>query len=237
MSDLFDAYRFHRQCGSRAIDAVRYAREDVARGTKRYPHAHTSSVMGAANESGHAWCEDVHEIGLRFVGYADEIVNLRHTGWFADNFQDETFRGAVWQWPARNGEPRYVAGYGDPNNEGAARLDMTSITDDKTEAAYRADRVAERDAESEREYQEAADAGQYYLELAEEAAEARKAALAILAEAKRARALGTFPALREAVCRKLRDYLDDRTEAYDKRDQLLADWGRTPGFVDTIGEG
>lgn len=97
------------------------------------------------------WVEDVQAAGLRFVGYSDEIINLRHTGWFADSFCEKTCRGAVWQLPARNGQCLFVYGYEDEDNPGSALIDF-DVTNDKDDAARWADSMAERDAEESREF-------------------------------------------------------------------------------------
>lgn len=104
--------------------------------------------------------------GLRDCGAVDELFPrlFDHKGWYADYFQDETWRGRVWQLPARNGECLYLAGYARPNaddavvglhvfrenNPGGRWGAYTNARD----AAIRADEMAERDAEESREYSE-----------------------------------------------------------------------------------
>lgn len=96
--------------------------------------------------------------GLRDTGHADEIIRLDHRGWFADTFQDQTYRGHVWQLPARNGEPVYICGYAEPDagvvvlSATDGQLDMTS---EKEDAARWADRLAEVNARRDCEYSEA----------------------------------------------------------------------------------
>ena len=133
------------------------------------------------------WIENTSEVGLRFIGYADEIAGLRHRGWYIDPFSyddEDTLRGAVWQLPARHGRAQYVAGYVDPMNEGAARIDFDVIEGERggcdydhedaaREAARCADSLAERTAEDEREYRLADAAKQRADELREEANEMR----------------------------------------------------------------
>lgn len=78
----------------------------------------------------YAWIEDAKTAGLRFVGYCDEIErSIRHKGWYTDEFQDSALRGAVWQLPARRGVARYIAGYCDPNIDGAAFVDLDIISE------------------------------------------------------------------------------------------------------------
>lgn len=106
--------------------------------------------------NGKRWCEDIHNCGLRVKGAAHDIINLRHTGWYSDDMQDETMHGVVLQMPAsKEGFCRYLAGRSDPDNDGAALIDFSTWYDDLDDAARAADDMAEHDAEQEREYQEA----------------------------------------------------------------------------------
>jgi hypothetical protein len=113
------------------------------------------------------WVENVSD-GLRFVGESDKIIRLNHTGWYSDNFQDETIHGEVYQLPAREGKPQYVPAVNDPNNDNCACVDFSSVTDDKEDAARWADSMAEHWAEREREYQAKEDHKQRLQDIAEE---------------------------------------------------------------------
>lgn len=228
---LTDSYRWWRQSRYPATKAITLAREDVARGKRRYPHSlGHGPIFGAQNEDGEAWCEDTRAGGLRFVDYADQILGLRHTGWYTDDDCHETYRGAVWQWPARNGRGRYVAGYEDPNIKGAARLDIRHVGDDKADAARMADGTARIGAEREREYREQSDAGFHYVSLGEEAKDIRGRMAArigaVKAEARR------NPTLREMLCEDVRRARDRLAEIADKRRDLLDDYGRSDVFRD-----
>jgi len=113
------------------------------------------------------WIEDTKRAGLRWVGFADEICRgIDHNGWYTDEDCGEVIRGGVWQLPARHGRAQYVAGYVDPNNEGAAAIDFEIIEgerggsepyqyreDAQAEAARAADSFAESAADAERRYQ------------------------------------------------------------------------------------
>jgi len=106
--------------------------------------------------------------GLRKVGKASDIVRLNHTGWYTDNYQSETVHGEVWQLPAdREGNCRFVPGVNDPCND-ASVLDFRSITDDKEQCAWEADRMAEMYAERAREYQAKDEAERRLEEIGEE---------------------------------------------------------------------
>lgn len=95
--------------------------------------------------------------GFRDVGASHDIVRLRHTGWFKDADASETIAGHVWQLPARDGGPVYLAGYVEPDS-GYCTLDAWNggicVYGDKDDAARAADSLAERDAETEREHNE-----------------------------------------------------------------------------------
>ena len=167
----------------------------------RLRHAYVYNPESTSNKHCR-WIESTRLAGLRFVGFSDEILpRMGHRGWYADSFQDETYRGAVYQLPARHGQSVYVHGYNDPNNKGAAFLCFES-TDDKEDAARWADGMAERMAEDSREY-EAKDSAQVQIgELRDEIAQHRADARAIVREMKANRV-----AYGPAVCRALRDHI------------------------------
>ncbi len=113
------------------------------------------------------WVENVGK-GLRFVDRADKIVRIDHTGWYVDNWQDETVHGEVWQLPARNGEPQYVPSVNDPWNNDSSSIDFYSVTSNKEDCARTADQMAKNWAEREREYQAKQDAENRLEEIAAE---------------------------------------------------------------------
>lgn len=123
------------------------------------------------------WIEKPADVGLTLVGFADEIsASIRHQGWFTNEAYDGTLRGVVYALPNRRG---YVAGYADPVNTGAARLEL-SIIDGDTQAARTADRIAEIEAEEERNYQEGWQALVAASDKANEARDEVKGQLAVL---------------------------------------------------------
>lgn len=95
------------------------------------------------------WVENLSD-GLR-VRPAHEILNLRHTGWFADLFQEATIHGAV----VYLSHGRCVAAYSDAWNPDCYVVDFGSIGDDDRDVAYWADSMAQHAAEAERGFQEA----------------------------------------------------------------------------------
>lgn len=119
--------------------------------TKPYkPHIYYNPCSNSIRGENHVrWIEHAGR-GLRWVGFADQIINIRHTGWFADDNQDEIFRGVVYQLPTRHGEQRFAYGYADPNNKNCALLSFDPC-DCKEDAARWADQFAEHCAEDSRE--------------------------------------------------------------------------------------
>lgn len=143
-------------------------------------------------------------------------------GWYTDNagdvFKDGTGLcwGVVYQLPARDGKARFVAGYifggcsddlpaidfGTIYESESGRGDYYNSVqdhDDARDAARAADSMAQRAAEAEREYQAAWQAGSQFAERAETIAAERKAALALLAERRRAATAGKGEAF-QAIC-------------------------------------
>lgn len=132
--------------------------------------------------------EDTDAAGLRFVGFADELANLRHIGWCTspDGWCEDVMRGAVWLLPARHGCSQYVYGYVDPWNDDAALIEFEPIEGERggtgysaatdqaaTDAARCADSMAEHAAEKVRDYEAAESARVRAEELREEAKDMR----------------------------------------------------------------
>ena len=107
--------------------------------------------------------------GLRFIGKVYEIrcdgkgnlpyidhSPVNHTGWFMDDYQEETAWGEVYQLPGRDGKPVFIPGLctsnDDRNGNDGAVLDFHNTTDDLHSAIRWADAMAHQYAESEREY-------------------------------------------------------------------------------------
>jgi hypothetical protein len=257
---------------SRAKESLERARAMLARGEKEYcgswPWARgapnvTRQTKERASDN-YAWIENTDSAGLRFVGYADEIVRGRaidHKGWFTNEFAYETYRGAVWQLPGRKGVARFIAGYQDPNNADAAFVDLDIIFNEseymlrrldhggpvyatqenaneqaKKDAAFRADSIAQRNAEREWEYNEGWQAGARWADLAEQISTTRQETLDLLSEmkverkAREATAPEICATLRNAVARALRDIEKMREE----RAELFDNYGHSDGFADHL---
>lgn len=154
----------------------------------------TSGAGGGATRAAYGaramrWVELPATCGLRFVGYASDIVTRLPTGYYLDAFCElETVRGVVYQLPARNGVARFVAGIDDPYNTaaddgGAAYISLeiyesepcrdawetdAADLDACRDAASAADGIAERYAEDAREYDTAWQAGNQARDKSEE---------------------------------------------------------------------
>lgn len=95
------------------------------------------------------WCEDLDGY-FRNVKDADDIIRLRHTGWYVDHFQDETTHGIVLQLPARNRNTLFMSACSDPWNKNAGIVEQR-LYDDREDCARSADGLAEYYAEFCRE--------------------------------------------------------------------------------------
>lgn len=125
---------------------------------------------------------------------------LNHDGWFTDDMQDNTFRPRVWLLA----HGRFLAGY-DASEWDTVQLDR-AVYDDEREAWRAADRMAERDAETERDYSErwqAARNVQYaFYEKREAMRAARGEARGLIAVL---RDLPQTAASRATICRMIRE--------------------------------
>lgn len=172
----------------------------------------------------------IHDLGRYHAGKPD------HGGWYTCPY-GESFRdgsglcwGVVAQLTGRNGQARFVAGWQFGGHDAGPTLDLGRIFeaqgDDsesaEAEAARHADSLAERAAESERNYQAAWQAGQRWADLGREIEESRAEVLAVLAERRKARALSgaDLPALCGAIRARVSDMLAEIAEARAKRAEL-----------------
>lgn len=259
MPTLKANYAYWRAKGKPALAAIVSARADLLANVTRYPSSavkcgySSGAAFAAFGERHMRWIESPSAAGLRFVGYCDKIADraIRHTGWFlGDDMQDETARGVVFRMAGRNGRARYIAGYQDPCNGSADRdgpvclsfdvhigdADITSSWDEDSaarDAAYAADGIAERMAESERDYRRAQHAGMKHAELGEDVARMRRSALALIREIKSHKSVVCdAPAIVAALRDRLESIVDAIREAREERRDLLADFGREPAFHD-----
>lgn len=179
----------------------------------------TKTISYGPAGNGPRWIENA-SLGLRVCPEnATETTggSRRITGYYCDPFQDSVTYGAVLQLPARQGKPQYVPAYSDPWNEDCYSADFDSVTNDKSDAARWADRMAEQFAEQEREYQ--------VQQLAEQDIEDARATVAAMRARIRAltstlRQAGEQPA---AICAALRrDIAAARAESAAAHDIIRA---------------
>jgi hypothetical protein len=236
-------FAYHRKLGKTASKAKFDALTD--RVLKRSRPELKSGAYNPPCEVGGSklarWIEAPPKAGLRFVGYADQLArSISHEGWHTDEdgANGAYLRGAVYQLPARKGRPVFVAGYGDPHNGeahkgGPALLDFESVymgDDSKGEEAQRdaaraADQFAQSAAESEREYNEAWQAGSRWADIGEEIRAAHAEARQLVRELKSARRLLKGATSFDGICRTIRDKIERAresiTELRAERDSLF----------------
>jgi hypothetical protein len=234
--NLIDAFKYwRRQSPNRAAHmAIFNARKDLVEGRKRYP-ANGNAMRGGTDfkvgRDSVFWCECPDDY-LRRVGYADECLSMRHTGWYLeDDWSGELARGVVFQLPAAKGKPRFLSGIADPHNDGPAILSL-EVFDEKEEAARNADYLAERYAEKERDYQRAWRAGQDYRELGDEIAALRTDTLELFAERRELRKLvgDKFKASCRALHQTIKANWREIKAAREKRSELFDTFGHVDAF-------
>ncbi len=247
-------YKYHRQRGRNATDALRLARDDISAGTKRYMSASGWNPQWSAFGEPHMrWIENPAACGLRFVGYADDLTRLNHSGWWLDDDGMEPAHGIVYQLPARRGRPIFVCGYADPHNgrkgrewENPAALSFdviygesgyfsTSPIDnpDAADAGRFADRITEIMAEAEREYQEVYRARHDFEDCGTEIIETRRGALDLIRDIKKlCPDLAEYSAASAALRSRLESMLESIRELRDQRETLVCDYGSRDGWND-----
>lgn len=164
--ELRHAFNFHRTAilthwqptrhGLRSVStttaraALDRARADLEAGKRRYmsspwvkPVTNQRFPAEGRNAREMQWIEKPASMGLRFVGYCDEICShIGHTGWYTDAYGNESIRGVVYQLPGRNGRARFVAGHdnadnGRADNGGPALIDWSQIHESDFESEMR----------------------------------------------------------------------------------------------------
>ncbi len=165
--------------------------------------------------------EDAEQAGLRFVGWADESLRLRHTGWYSDNYAEETFRGAIFRLPAKRGQERFVAGYGESMNGGFV-LDLSGVWNDNlTGAAREADRLADRAGEEAREYEAKESATLRIKDIADDLKSIRTDILALCRSIRKACPdIGQHKPIRSALRSALQSHLRNRKALVAERERL-----------------
>jgi len=150
----FPAFHFASFAWPRYVATL--PRGGMAKRLERYkqpicgPYYHSPKPEDAGKGTGFYHESSCSPFRLRWQ-YCDEVtaVNIRHTGWWTDDFQDQKIRGLVFRLPRSRG---FLAGW--TMGESMASVVECDIYETEREAAYAADSLAENAAEKEREYQE-----------------------------------------------------------------------------------
>lgn len=171
-NDLKNRYiKFRRAGNNSATTALRLAREDKGRpGSWHGFYPRRSFVMRAGGERFFDDM-DIYHVAVDAPEEAHTIVSMRHTGWYTreDPAKDDLYVPCVVKLRGRRG---FLACYREECSNGYL-VDLSEIHETPEDAARAADNLAERNAEKEREYQEAWQAGQECHDLREEAADER----------------------------------------------------------------
>lgn len=233
-------YRYFRHIGVGAKAALEAALKLPASYVKGREYYGSKGIWGAPFQQGRdvmRWAEDTKALGLRFIGWAGDIVSMRHTGWYCDDEEHETLRGGVWQFPGRKGESILIYGYAEfegsrEMNPGSAALCVSDLvrvpmrgefgnvdeTDGAKDAARWADGLAESVAEDRRDYNLAYQIGRKAAEHDGEMIAARQKLLPLLAELRAVRRGRLM--LTELICETLQERV--RSLMYQIREERAA---------------
>lgn len=235
-------YRAYRQWGYQPREALQRAKAYAWQGKGHWPKSRSHNAVGAPfGRDNLQWAENPSAIGLRFVGYADELSDwIRHSGWLTNDYGG-AMRGVVYQLPGRKGVSRFIAGYQEfesrkPMNGDSAALDLRTVfcsepgedcsrygsDGPKREAARHGDSIAESHAETEREYNEAWQAARQWDELGDEMTETRASARQLVRDMRAAIKSGieAAPSICSALRDRLRALLDQWEVQRNERDEL-----------------
>ena len=191
--------------------------------------------INPVSSDGLRWIENVSK-GWRLIGYADELNrSIQHTGWFTDeDGMGETLRGIVYKLPSRKGSPVYAVGYADPYNDDCARLEIVTHCDDDSEAASYADSIAERAAETEREYQSAWQLGREYADASETIVANRETRKTLFAEL---RTVTLPPTICETIREKIKSTRRNIREALDTQRRITSDYVMRGDLLSAFADG
>lgn len=266
---IISLYKKARQYNRGTLEALRaleLARKDFSNGkssfVQEWPwqrgHYNVTRQEKRHASDNYVWIENTDSAGLRFAGFADEILHLRNSGYCTGEYGEDVYRGAVWQLPARKGVARYIAGYKDPNNDGAAFVDLDVVSETKEslnlwrgqkihsfpqeqandeakhDAALRADSIAQNNAERAREYNKQWQAGARWADMADQISTMRQETLQLLAEMKVERKArgATAPTICATLRAAINHALRDISKLKKARAELFDAYGDTDGFAD-----
>jgi hypothetical protein len=239
----------YREAAVKRAERMPYTRQtwrDDAAGRFARKHPGTwQSETDASRPDERAYYCDAWPKGWRLLGRADEVPKregsrrVDHTGWYTDPHGDTgTLAGYVLQLPARGGKPQYLPGTAHTEYDGVTVYPLDRY-DSPLDAAGAADHIAEREAESEREYNAAWQAGSRWAQLGEEVAELRRGIIRAVRQFKEARKAlqpdgrttwtgietgkpvsGRFEALCDIIRSDIADDLESIRQAREEREKL-----------------
>jgi hypothetical protein len=220
---LIRSYRCVRQQGYPAAAAFANARAVEESGRyAQYPDHASPTAPGQPFQIGGYACRWIEEPApmLRAV----DLGSARHRiTAFRATESDEEFRPAVWQLPARNGQPLYVYGHLDPNNDGPAVV-CFEATDCLITARQSAEDIAQSAADAADRDARMFNLGQQFADCRETAKTYRAELLPQLAEVNRAKRAGN-PIARpgSALCKAFRSHVKAQLAAIRTAQRLAAE--------------
>lgn len=165
------------------------------------------------------YVDSLDSLGWRKCGDSEDLITLRHSGWYADNDQDSLIKGTVLQLPSRHGVKQYVpATYHTDYDTCTVYLNDTGP--DREQAARDADRNAEIEAEESREFYAKDAAEQQIAEAREEIHRINKETLAVLKEIK---TVTLPPHMCSLFKGAVRQHLADRKAQFERIAELKDD--------------
>ena len=212
-------------------------------GTYKSPFRKGGMFQGAPHKAGGYWLRwsETPEDWSELKGRADEILSLRHRGWYVDAFEHETQFGIVREVRTAKG-PRYLACISDPWNgdkkgNGPCRIEcrengLPYWYDCEREAARNADGAAEVSAEEMRDYdeqwQERARAEDEAGEASETIKTARKEARELIAGIREST---LAPSLCQRMRREVARLREESREAWEKLREARETMERLKAFA------
>jgi hypothetical protein len=172
--------------------------------------------------------DDLKDCPFIFEGDAGDLAKIGHTGWYTDHYCDNLVKGAVMSFrnPGRlYGEDDntgnqthkvYLAAYYETDADGAT-IDYSYFYETARAAAYGADRLAERAAEKEREFQAKDQAERDIEDHRADIHRLNKETLALIKEVKQQASI--FPA---TVCDLIRDHIESVVEQRREKFERIA---------------
>lgn len=172
--------------------------------------------------------DNLKDCPFSFEGDAEDLAKLDHTGWYTTHYCEDLMKGAVvsFRKPGRlygtdadndtQTHKVFLAAYYETDADGAT-IDYSYFYETARDAAHGADRLAERAAEKEREYQAKDQAERAIDDHRADIHRLNKETLALIKEVKQQTSI--FPA---TVCELIREHIEDVCEQRRKKFKRIA---------------